>query len=632
MRNRNRPPNKQELPKMATDYTEVATGSVQFEDSEEGIPSSFRKNEARVKSIFPWMRSYVFRRRLSFVAVVAAFVAAGATFTFVMMKNHGNVPQIGGAGQFLGSSRRVVPDPKLSAAAIKGLQAMAAARRKLQVATWNIAAINNNPFEYWITYDEEPAYEKIMTEIENFLESPGEKDVPVSAVFTEAMFSQLEKRMDGVGWDNVRSYWDGDFKNRKIISGFMKDPLLGSKRLASMPDRITNTINVVGSDEPVCRPTVINMYSGDLSNLEIWWSAWEKFMFDTPLAIENKGETKTDPVYKMLQPIKKSKYPDITEAEEKVSLPLQTMCGAIFDAILVHMMNTVSQPDVWQSLKKTMVENLNKQKVPHTLDILENVYGTSDIITLQEVSASLINQARSRSLGQKFWIVAPSDLDAVRDQNSIIFLSKTTFPSGPSVEITDLGSFEEGVDIPIAKGDILAITATDRDNIPFVIASFHGDTNGLATKPVLSAIVKAMASDSALITHKLVFGLDANTYEKGKPGKQQDVLDWGKHYLSFGLTSCWGDVPNPSNYTTFNSRTYLQPQLNKACKKSDKRSNGDVNPKDFILFGKGDFKVDRTWKDNTGEMKYIEDMAFPTLNFPSDHGILATIIEPVSVN
>jgi hypothetical protein len=64
-------------------------------------------------------------------------------------------------------------------------------------------------------------------------------------------------------------------------------------------------------------------------------------MFDTPLTISNKGVTVTDPVYKMLQPIKKAKYPDITEAEEKVSLPLQTMCGAIFDAILVHMMNTV---------------------------------------------------------------------------------------------------------------------------------------------------------------------------------------------------------------------------------------------------------------------------------------------------
>mmetsp|Transcript_18802 Transcript_18802/g.39097 ORF Transcript_18802/g.39097 Transcript_18802/m.39097 type:complete len:536 (-) Transcript_18802:147-1754(-) len=528
----------------------------------------------------------------------------------------------------------VSPDPNLSAAATSGMAAMAASKRKLKVATWNIAAINNNPFEYWITYDENPEYEKIMTAIEGFLENPGDKDVPVSSVFTEEMYGELEKRMTEVGWDNVKSYWDGDFKNRKIVTEFMKDPLLGSKRLASMPDRITNTINVVGSDEPVCRPTVINMYDGDLSTLPGWWSAWEKFMFDTPLQVEDKGEIKNDPPYKMLQPIKKAKYPDITEEEEKVSLPLQTMCGAIFDAILVHMMNTVSEPAVWQDLKRTMVENLNKQKVPHTLDILENVYGDSDVITLEEVSASLIEQARKRALGQKFWIVAPGDMDAVRDQNSVIFLSKETFPAGPSAEITALveSSFEEGVDVPIAKGDILAITATDRDGIPFVIAAFHGDTNGLATKPVLSAIMKAMASDSALVTHKLIFGLDANTYEKAKPGKQQDVLEWGKHYVSYGLTSCWGDVPNPSNYTTFNSRTYLQPQLNKACKKSDKRANGDVNPKDFIVFGKNDFKVSHTWKDNTGEKKFIEDMAFPTLNFPSDHGILATILEPIAAS
>merc|ERR1712194_724137 len=97
-----------------------------------------------------------------------------------------------------------------------------------------------------------------------------------------------------------------------------------------------------------------------------------------------KGIEKKIP-YQMLQEIKKSKYPAVTEQEEADSLPLQTMCGAIFDAILVHMMNTVSKPDVWQPLKKTMVESLNKKKVPHTLEILQNVYGNSDIITLQEV-------------------------------------------------------------------------------------------------------------------------------------------------------------------------------------------------------------------------------------------------------
>ena len=164
---------------------------------------------------------------------------------------------------------------------------------------------------------------------------------------------------------------------------------------------------------------------------------------------------------------------------------------------------------------------------------------------------------------------------------------------------------------------------------PYVIASFHGDTTGLATKPVVSAVMKAMSSESDLAESKLIFGLNANTYEKTMPSKQQDVLEFGEHYVSLGLTSAWGDVPNPSNYTTFNSRTYLQPQLNKACKKSDKRANGDINPKDFILTLKKDFKVTKTWKDNTGEKKYEENMAFPTLKFPSDHGILTTIFEPI---
>ena len=305
------------------------------------------------------------------------------------------------------------------------------------------------------------------------------------------------------------------------------------------------------------------------------------------------------------------------------------MCGAIFDAILVHMMNTVSTPDVWQPLKRTMVENLNKKKIPHTLQILESQYIGSDIVTLQEVSSSFIDMAQASGLGKKFHIIAPIALDAVRDQNSVIFLSKATFPGGVTSEISTLitAAFPEGVDVPVANGDILAITTTNMDGVPFVVVSFHGDTDGLATKPVLSAVVKAMQTDATLMTHKLIFGLDANTYEHARPKKQQDVMDWGKHYVKQGLTSCWGDKPNPSNYTTYNARTFLQPQLNKACKNEEKREKGDVNPKDFILFGNNDFEVVQTWKDNTGEKQYIEDMAFPTLTFPSDHGILTTIIQ-----
>ncbi len=107
-------------------------------------------------------------------------------------------------------------------AARDGMIAMASTKRRLQIASWNIAAINNNPFEYWITYDENENYEKIMSDIEAFLEQPGEKDVLVSEVFTEEMFSELEKRMTEVGWQSVRSYYESDYMNRKIVSGFMK--------------------------------------------------------------------------------------------------------------------------------------------------------------------------------------------------------------------------------------------------------------------------------------------------------------------------------------------------------------------------------------------------------------------------
>ena len=99
---------------------------------------------------------------------------------------------------------------------------MIASGRRLAVTTWNIAAINNNPFEYWITYKENPDYEQLMIDIEKFLEEPADKDVPVKDVFTEEMFTKLDTRLTGVGWTSVRSYWESDFQNRKIVSGFMK--------------------------------------------------------------------------------------------------------------------------------------------------------------------------------------------------------------------------------------------------------------------------------------------------------------------------------------------------------------------------------------------------------------------------
>lgn len=162
-------------------------------------------------------------------------------------------------------------------------------------------------------------------------------------------------------------------------------------------------------------------------------------------------------------------------------------------------------------------------------------------------------------------------------------------------------------------GDLLVVKARVA-NFDVILASFHGDTNGLLTVPMIRKVAQHYPSDP------LVFGLDANTYER-ESSSTAHVLEFERVYKSLGFKSCWG-VVDPSRYTTFNARTYLQPQLNKAAKSNELAEKGDRNPKDFVLFSKH-FEVATVWRDNTGNGKYIEDTVFPTLEFPSDHAALS---------
>ena len=59
----------------------------------------------------------------------------------------------------------------------------------------------------------------------------------------------------------------------------------------------------------------------------------------------------------------------------------------------------------------------------------------------------------------------------------------------------------------------------------------------------------------------------------------------------------------------------------------DTSKKGDKNPKDFILFYESDYSVLEVMKDNTGERKYVEGMVFPTLDFPSDHGLTSAVLK-----
>ena len=80
--------------------------------------------------------------------------------------------------------------------------------------------------------------------------------------------------------------------------------------------------------------------------------------------------------------------------------------------------------------------------------------------------------------------------------------------------------------------------------------------------------------------------------------------------------------------TAFNARTFLQPQLQKACKAADKKVKGDVNPKDFLLFPAAAFSVAAYGADNTTRRAWSESV-IPSLDWPSDHGLLFSTILPL---
>ncbi|CAJ1445965.1 unnamed protein product, partial [Effrenium voratum] len=126
---------------------------------------------------------------------------------------------------------------------------------------------------------------------------------------------------------------------------------------------------------------------------------------------------------------------------------------------------------------------------------------------------------------------------------------------------------------------------------------------------------------------EVLVGMDANTYLTGS-STLYGVQEFLGECRGLGLRSCWPEEDMSKYLTTCNARTFLQPQLNKAVPSSKKLEKGDVNPKDHIVFNLGSFEPVQVIKDNTGQGKYIEAVCFPSLAFPSDHGLIAAVLKP----
>lgn len=499
-----------------------------------------------------------------------------------------------------------------------------------KTVTWNVAAINNNPFEYWMSYPDEPRYAQMMIAVENFVLSPGLKDVVVTEVFTDEMFAGLMSKMQAAGWanlDQVEAIWKDDYKQRTVMKTFLQDKLLGKKRLMSMGDRVTNTLTTQDQGT-LYRPTVVNAYTEDMNSHAVWWPKWLTFMFDNTVTVSTKTGPKTDKICTLLIPIKKAKYEAITPEEELISIPLQTLCLAIFDAVLLYIVNTVS-PGSWPSIKMSICQGLVLQKPQKLCKILADYYKEMDVMCLQECSTAVITVLQQQ-LGTAYHIIVPGDADGTRDQNSLLCLSKKRYAAGYT-EITQniIETFPEESRTSVMAGDLLVITCKTVTGQDYVLASFHGDSNGLATPVVTQKTAAFIEANHP--TAKFVFGMDANTCSKDDPEKLT-VPPFLELCGQLRLGTCWGDsvVTGREAYTSYIGRSFLQPQLQKGIKFNDLATKGDRDLKDYILFKKDQYRVSKMWKDCSGSGAWIEDAILPSFDFPSDHAMLVCTLTELS--
>lgn len=550
--------------------------------------------------------------------------------------------------------------------------------RTLRVATWNVAAVNNNPFEYFVSHDD-PGYDVLMGSVEAFVEAPGVRDITVGEIITDVMLDELCALMTGhglSGLEKTREYWFANLKPRRIVSQFLKDPEIGAKRLCSMPDRVTNTIR--SGSSTLYRPTIINCYEPEMPDVKSWWTQWKEYMFFTSATVATKSGTgDSKKICHLLDAIKKAKYPAVTTEEETISIPLQLVCMAAFDGVLVHLVNLLA-PNKWHDVKTSMVAALHVNKTKRTLEILAGpVYASCDAIFIQEAAAGFVDDLVSDTvLNDRYHVLVPEQLDGKRDQNSLVLVSKNRFTVDDPEwrgEVTDdvLKLMDSQSKKGVAPGDLFAVrvlekntkhrdskdsnrrgtdkgnntSGTDKGNSStggrFILASFHGDTNGLASVPVIDAVDKftklldvnlpTPSAENGLprLPPTLVFGLDANTHVTHSAGKRQGVFEFVAHLQKIQLATCWGTQIDPKINTTYNARTFLQPQLNKAVRMCDMESSPltDKHPKDHIVFGSNSFSTQIVQRDNTGDGQFIDDTPFPTMSFPSDHALVCATLE-----
>ena len=468
----------------------------------------------------------------------------------------------------------------------------------LRVVTWNIAAPNNNPFEYW-AMKPSSGLDEVVAGFQQCMDHPESYDIKISDIFTPSMYQELRDEMiqcEIPGCEQMDYPWMKEMLDLKMISGFLKDKSFGEKRLISMPDRFTSVVCTEKSKTQF-RPSPISGFQGEMGTVDIWWPLWKSFMFRTPVLAEGKQYAS---VASLLEPIPRAKYPSLSAQEEKASLPLQALCLALFDATLTHLLTRLA-PDTWQPVRQALCRAQFQDKAAAGAAILRACYADADVIFVQEAGSDFTAVALAAL--PNHCALIPAGAVGRRPQLSLILVRRSAFACPGAVDLAP----SVAARLPphaVQPGDLCAFALRGRgERPPCVLASFHGDSDGRSTAPVLAALCAVAAEQFP--GHALLVGLDANCPATPAPSPAPGILPpppcMAAVLAGLGLASCWDGHGDPAGlWTAFRARTPLQPQLHKAVGPTEARGRRNLRLRDWIVFRGAGLALHSVARDNTG--------------------------------
>jgi len=287
----------------------------------------------------------------------------------------------------------------------------------------------------------------------------------------------------------------------------------------------------------------------------------------------------------------------------------------------------------WEALRASLLRALVSEKAQRTLGILAS-RPSDDIVFLQEVAGTFPTACEEDPvLSENFHVLKAYPFDPQRNQHSVILLRKAKFPMPYANDHSkDCAKRARELGAEVADGDLFCTLVADKRGARrHMLASFHGDTNGLMTVPVTEAIFdtwRKAGGGNEGVGPTLIVGMDANTHHSHS-AKKQGVFEFyasmaassSRDGQRFALKSAYDGL---ALNTTFNMRTALQPQLQKAVRQAEMESSPlvDRNPKDHIIY------VPREWevvegslgRENTGTGAFSNGI-MPSLIWPSDHAL-----------